>query len=225
MIRPLALSIAFLAVPAWADEFRVYQEEPGGGVNERLSGVDRDAAAVLLGEPAPEGATGIVVEVDGDIRWTNLTRREVNGRYGGDGDPTIVPFPEEDAVVAEAGSEAIELRGGTWRAVLLTNDATGCPAGVTEKVAAQFSTSGDMTLPAGPFRPPNADDMLAWRQVAPNEWRGEFRQDGGGFGVRVDWEIIVESPVRVTNLQTFAIAGPIFGDCRAVTRTAWEHAG
>ena len=234
MIRPLAFCLAFplafAALPAASDEFRVYVVEPGGGVSERMTGVTAEGAAVIFGaREVPEGTTGIVLEEGERPRWTNLTREEVDRRHGGDGNPEIVPFPGEEEVVA-AGGDGPDVRGGTWRGAMEGAETSGCPAGLADAIrggaAGTFVDGMTIQLPEGPFVPTSDWGLVDWERDGPGGWSGTMRQDhGGGMAMTIRSRVTVEGRSRISSVSTIDWTGPVIGGCRTVTRVAFEHAG
>ncbi len=226
----LACAIAIATTAVWAEPVKLFVVQKGGGVIERPGNVTVEAAKAALNEAPPEGATGLVIEKGKPVRWTTLSAREINENYGGEGDPQVELFPEvEDPNPPvelfpeenDNGSAAIVPRAGNWIGKLVSQTTSGCPAGVAEGVAGQLVALDGARIP-GPIEeymsPANIYPQLAWTRRGANGWLGTAEMgDGKSVIIRVQWAIRIESSDRISNRQQLNFAGPIAGNCQALT--------
>lgn len=217
MIRAAVLVYLLSALPALAEKISVFvPRADGNGVSEYIGQLSAEEAAIVLGDrDPPAGATGVILEPGKPPRWTSLTPEEVNELYDGEGRPEIVPFPDEEG--GGPSGPGIVLREGTWIARFVSQETSGCPAGVDEAVAAQLpALDGTPVVPSpGPnFDPATLTPEFDWSRTGPNEWVGTLEMAGRA---RVDRRVTVASPDLIKTWQRFQMALPGGGSCNSTT--------
>lgn len=188
--------------------------------------------------------TVVIDAATGQVYRTNQPRSAINAAYGGEGDCEPAPRPVEDIVPLD----------GTWQWRTLGETATGCPAMMTQMLAAnRVETLSTRVAWQGSFHPgrlaenlpaPEIGEMSVyqWRKLAPNNWlsdniRANQCEDGTCVNVSLDLSMSLVTPERVTGLLALnsrveapsgtaaVLAGYGMLDCRVRVRYDIRHIG
>lgn len=123
MMRPvLILAVLMAATPVLALEKLTVADCTEGGCRCALSSVTMEEAGIVLGTPAPVGATSLV-RLNGEYIWSPLSLREIDIAAGGDGECPLELF---DAMLPEDGS---------WIGTVTSQSISHCPPGLEAALA------------------------------------------------------------------------------------------
>jgi|GEM_PF-1768043 len=151
--------------------------------------------------------TVVIDRGSGQVYRSGQPRAAINGAYGGRGECEPAPRPVEEIVPLD----------GTWQWRTLGETASGCPAMMTQMLAAnRTETLSNRVVWGGRFHPARlADDLpqpeigamsaYQWRQLGPNRWlsdniRDRSCEDGTCVEVAVALSMNLASPDRASGL-------------------------
>lgn len=185
------------------------------------AGADAALAAQGLMSRTPGHILVTMRKADGEWSWYYDTRR---------------PAPELDRYFGGAGRDVqgtcptlpgdIQPRDGTWTVSNGTPTATGCPAGVAERVATLQLMRGGPVVFAKPFRASAAlpDPAVSWVQTAPNRHAGSF-VPAGQTAMTALYALEVESETAMAGTLTVRVAIPGQARCRVQTPFRYTRTG
>lgn len=188
-----------------------------------------DGLPFVVSTPAPKNVTALIVEDGKPPRWSTTPLRKLYSQLGGTGNfpqPIFEKGKSIDNINISSGSEEIELPdaknneidldlygsalplSGLWNVQLQNTNASGCPAMISNALAAQSKAVRTRNFSfSKPFHPTqfklNAKP-LTWKQRDPNRWRSTLADYGPngavkarGMSFKVVWDVNVFSSTHI----------------------------
>jgi hypothetical protein len=215
-MKRLILTAVLTASPVFAENVEVFVVQgDGSGVVQHESKVSVEGAASLIDGKRPKGAKGVVLEKGKPPAWTDQSPKEVNKRFGGDGEPYIVHGEDDEGSEMEFDPE--EERHG--------QDADE-PKMKKPKAPKSSSETGDMEFDGDEDMFPNPDSMTS-KRIAPRDgyWEADIKdQTFAGCPAAVEQG----ARAQMAALQSFGnsgIFGPDFTPKKMAPQLEWTQVG